>query len=274
MHRCDRRRFHGAQALGGQQEQKPRWKRAMPWIESALGECVGELCGARSNLSRRRAASPCTMQRRRCIVCGACRYRYVARHFKAEAKTRALGTVERVRAALEKRLGEVAWMTEGTRAKAREKSAASSCVGRRVFGAPSPHVAGAREDGALQRQDRVRYIIEPSTVSHHCIMPERRYRYPDKWVDYSSLEIVAGDHLGNIFRARAFEHARQMGRGRTIELGEIELGPGARAHERRRLRRITCAECRYRYADAPTDRSRWLMLPQQINAYYHPNLVR
>jgi hypothetical protein len=26
------------------------------------------------------------------------------------------------------------------------------------------------------------------------------------------------------------------------------------------------------FADAPTDRSRWLMLPQQINAYYHPNL--
>ena len=26
------------------------------------------------------------------------------------------------------------------------------------------------------------------------------------------------------------------------------------------------------YADAPTDRGRWLMLPQQINAYYHPSL--
>ena len=27
-----------------------------------------------------------------------------------------------------------------------------------------------------------------------------------------------------------------------------------------------------RFADAPTDRSRWEMLPQEINAYYHPNL--
>ena len=26
------------------------------------------------------------------------------------------------------------------------------------------------------------------------------------------------------------------------------------------------------FADAPTDKTRWLMLPQQINAYYHPNL--
>jgi len=26
------------------------------------------------------------------------------------------------------------------------------------------------------------------------------------------------------------------------------------------------------FADAATDKTRWLMLPQQINAYYHPNL--
>jgi predicted metalloendopeptidase len=61
--------------------------------------------------------------------------------------------------------------------------------------------------------------------------------YPDSWVDYGAVHIVQGDHLGNVLRARAFEHTRQMA-----------------------------------FADAPTDRSRWLMLPQQINAYYHPNL--
>ena len=55
--------------------------------------------------------------------------------------------------------------------------------------------------------------------------------YPDSWVDYGPLAIVRGDHLGNVLRARAFEHGRQMA-----------------------------------YADSPTDRSRWLMLPQQINA--------
>ena len=93
--------------------------------------------------------------------------------------------------ALERRLGEVAWMTDATRAKAREK-------------------------------------MERFNV---------KIGYPDQWIDYTSLQVVAGDHLGNIFRARAFEHRRQMA-----------------------------------YADAPTDRTRWLMLPQQINAYYHPNL--
>ena len=50
-------------------------------------------------------------------------------------------------------------------------------------------------------------------------------------------QVANGDHVGNVARARAFEHARQMG-----------------------------------FASAPTDRKRWLMLPQQINAYYHPNL--
>eukprot|EP00928_Gymnodinium_smaydae_P052928 TRINITY_DN3704_c0_g1_i1.p1 TRINITY_DN3704_c0_g1~~TRINITY_DN3704_c0_g1_i1.p1 ORF type:complete len:695 (+),score=182.86 TRINITY_DN3704_c0_g1_i1:124-2085(+) len=61
--------------------------------------------------------------------------------------------------------------------------------------------------------------------------------FPDKWIDYSSLEVRIGDHLGNVQRSKAFEHKRSMG-----------------------------------FADASTDKTRWLMLPQQINAYYHPNL--
>ena len=61
--------------------------------------------------------------------------------------------------------------------------------------------------------------------------------FPDEWIDYSELKVVVGDHLGNVLRARAFEHRREMA-----------------------------------FADAPTDKTRWLMLPQQVNAYYHPNL--
>lgn len=61
--------------------------------------------------------------------------------------------------------------------------------------------------------------------------------FPDKWIDYTALEMKTGDLLGNVLRSRAFSHRRAMG-----------------------------------YADAPTDRTRWLMLPQEINAYYHPNL--
>jgi len=30
--------------------------------------------------------------------------------------------------------------------------------------------------------------------------------FPDTWIDYSKLDVKAGDHLGNVLRARAFEH--------------------------------------------------------------------
>jgi len=61
--------------------------------------------------------------------------------------------------------------------------------------------------------------------------------FPDEWLDYSNLDVRVDEHLANVLRSRAFEHRREM-----------------------------------KYADAPTDKKRWLMLPQQINAYYHPNL--
>lgn len=88
-------RFHQAsfafygKHLSGQQEQRPRWKRALGWVQGALGEAVGEL--------------------------------YVARHFKPEAKERALKLVESVRGALEERLRNLKWMTEATRDRALEK---------------------------------------------------------------------------------------------------------------------------------------------------------
>jgi len=61
--------------------------------------------------------------------------------------------------------------------------------------------------------------------------------FPDKWIDYSSLEIVRGDHFGNELRACKFELDRLLG-----------------------------------YTNAPVDRDRWYMTPQTINAYYHPSL--
>jgi predicted metalloendopeptidase len=59
--------------------------------------------------------------------------------------------------------------------------------------------------------------------------------YPDKWRDYSALEVKAGDAFGNVVRAAAFDWQRQLRR----------LG-------------------------GPTDRSEWGMTPQTINAYYNP----
>jgi putative endopeptidase len=59
--------------------------------------------------------------------------------------------------------------------------------------------------------------------------------YPDRWRDYSALEVKAGDAFGNATRGVAFEWQRQVSR----------LG-------------------------GPTDRGEWGMTPQTVNAYYNP----
>jgi putative endopeptidase len=59
--------------------------------------------------------------------------------------------------------------------------------------------------------------------------------YPDKWRDYSALEVKGDDAFGNGVRAQVFEWQRE-------------------------LKRI----------DQPTDRDEWGMTPQTINAYYNP----
>ena len=61
--------------------------------------------------------------------------------------------------------------------------------------------------------------------------------YPDKWRDYSSLEISADDLFGNLGRISAF--------ARNYELAKI---------------------------GAPVDRSEWYMTPQTVNAYYNPGM--
>jgi len=59
--------------------------------------------------------------------------------------------------------------------------------------------------------------------------------YPDKWRDYSALEVRAGDAYGNSIRAAVWDWNRDVNR-----LGK------------------------------PTDRDEWGMTPQTVNAYYNP----
>ena len=61
--------------------------------------------------------------------------------------------------------------------------------------------------------------------------------YPDKWRDYSKLEIVRGDLVGNMRRAAAFEVDREL-----------------------------------RKLGGPVDRDEWHMTPQTVNAYYNPGM--
>jgi putative endopeptidase len=50
--------------------------------------------------------------------------------------------------------------------------------------------------------------------------------YPDKWRDYSKLEIVRGDEFGNFERARQFEFNRQLAKvGKPVDRGEWEMTP-------------------------------------------------
>ena len=50
--------------------------------------------------------------------------------------------------------------------------------------------------------------------------------YPDKWRDYSSLVIVRGDTLGNQFRVREFDHARELAKiGKPVDKGEWDMTP-------------------------------------------------
>ena len=61
--------------------------------------------------------------------------------------------------------------------------------------------------------------------------------YPDKWKDFSSLEIKADELLDNIRRTHKFTHQLQVDK-----LGK------------------------------PVDRSEWFMPPQKVNAYYNPGM--
>ena len=50
--------------------------------------------------------------------------------------------------------------------------------------------------------------------------------YPDKWRDYSKLEIVRGDALGNMERASGFEIRRQLAKiGKPVDPGEWSTTP-------------------------------------------------
>jgi len=59
--------------------------------------------------------------------------------------------------------------------------------------------------------------------------------YPDQWKDYSGLEIIAGDIVGNDKRAALFEYNDIVNK-----------------------------------LDTPVDKNEWGMTPQTVNAYYSP----
>ena len=144
--------------MSGQQEQRPRWKRAMSVPNGTLGEAVGEM--------------------------------YVAKYFPEKDKQRMTALVKNLQTALGEHIDSLTWMSDATKARAREK-------------------------------------LATFTV---------KIGYPDKWKDYSTLEIdPAKSYWENIVNANIW----------YTEDNISELGK-------------------------PVDKAKWHMTPQTVNAYYNP----
>ena len=147
--------FKMQQALTGQAEIKPRWKRCVSATDRALGEALGQ--------------------------------RYVELTFGAEGKQRMLKMVDALEKALDEDIRNLPWMTDDTKKQAKLKLQAI----------------------------------------------RNKIGYPDVWRDYSTLNIVRGDLLGNFLRANEFESKREIAK-----------------------------------ISKPLDRKEWGMTPPTVNAYY------
>ena len=150
--------FEGG-VLSGLEENRPRWKRGVDAVDSALSEIVGKL--------------------------------YVERYFKEEAKERMDVLIENLRDGFRVGIDKLEWMTETTKAEAQAKLAKFTT----------------------------------------------KIGYPDEWKDYSGVDVLENDLVGNVMRSRRFEHNREVSK-----LGQ------------------------------PIDRGEWFMTPHTVNAYYNPNM--
>jgi putative endopeptidase len=143
--------------MSGSQVLQPRWKRSLTTTNGALGEAIGRL--------------------------------YVAKYFPASSKEKMLTLVKNLQKALGERIQNLQWMSDATKAKAKEKLAAFTI----------------------------------------------KIGYPDKWRDYSKLDIKNDSYWNNVCRSNIFE----------FEYHLADVGK-------------------------PVDKARWFMFPQTVNAYYNP----
>jgi predicted metalloendopeptidase len=143
--------------LNGTPEQRARWERGIDFTNGALGDAVGKM--------------------------------YVQRYFPPDAKAKIQALVDDLVKAFGTRIDSLSWMSQATKAKAKEKLSTLK-VG---------------------------------------------VAYPDRWIDYSSLQIIKGDAFGNALRAELFNYHRQLSK-----------------------------------LQQPVDRGEWWMTPQTVNAVNLP----
>jgi putative endopeptidase len=94
-------------------------------------------------------------------------------------------------------------------------------------------------DALRERLQEVKWMSPESRVEALKKMEKFKVKigYPDVWRDYSELIVEENKHVANVIASRRFDF-------------QLEL----------------------RRMNAPTDRQRWFMTPQTVNAYYHPSL--
>lgn len=113
----------------------------------------------------------------------------------------------------------------------------------RVFGPPlkeaTLHMAQQIEAAMREDIQSLDWMSEPTRqrALEKLASVVNKIGYPDRWRDYTTLQIVRGDRLGNFERATEFEQRREL-----AKIGR------------------------------PLDRTEWQMTPQTVNANYDPQL--
>jgi putative endopeptidase len=95
-------------------------------------------------------------------------------------------------------------------------------------------------EAAMERDiDQLDWMSAPTKVraKEKLHLVANKIGYPEKWRDYSTLEVKPDDALGNMARANIFENDRQL-----AKIGK------------------------------PVDRNEWGMTPPTVNAYYDPSM--
>jgi len=133
-------------ALSGQQQLKPRWDRIISATDFYLGDALGQV--------------------------------YTKKYFTEDAKKRMLGLVDNLQAAFEVRINKLDWMSDETKAKAKDKL--------------------------------------------HAFL--KQVGYPDKWKDYSKVNIERNKYFENRIAASKNEYQYQLSKvGKPVDRAEWDI---------------------------------------------------